>query len=182
MAEDKEIISDEISADSVDENTAAGDTEKMVLNDDENDSCSKNDGGDEKSSRLDKKKVKKLEAELAQKDKLLAAKETEIKELNDKYLRMMAEYDNFRKRSAKEKDSTYSDAYSDAVEMILPILDNLDRAAGYSDAESVQKGVQMTLKGAYDAFEKAGIKAFGEPGDEFDPNRHNAVMHIDDES
>lgn len=182
MADDKEIISDEVESCSDDENVVAEDTKNTVNCEEEKDSDSKNDAGDEKNGRADKKKVKKLEAELAQKEKLLAAKQNELKELNDKYLRMMAEYDNFRKRSAKEKEGTYSDAYSDAVEMILPILDNLDRAAGFTDAESVQKGVQMTLKGACDAFEKAGIKSFGVAGESFDPNRHNAVMHIDDES
>ena len=97
-------------------------------------------------------------------------------------MRMMAEYDNFRKRSAKEKDGIYADAYSDAISSILPVLDNIERASAYTDADAVLKGVQMILKGADEAFEKMGVTSFGEKGDAFDPNRHNAVMHIDDEN
>ncbi len=137
---------------------------------------------DTKASKSDKKKTKKLEAELADATKKLAEKEKELSEQNDKYYRMMAEYDNFRKRSAKEKDSIYTDAYADAIKSILPILDNLERASAFSDAEAVSKGVEMTLKGALEAFEKMGVTPFGEVGDEFDPNKHNAVMHVEDEN
>jgi len=137
---------------------------------------------DVKSSKADKKKMKRLEAELADAAKKLADKEVELSEQNDKYYRMMAEYDNFRKRSTKEKDGIYADAYADAIKNILPVLDNLERASAFSDAEAVSKGVEMTLKGALEAFEKMGVTSFGEIGDEFDPNKHNAVMHIEDES
>ena len=135
-----------------------------------------------KDNKADKKKAKKLEAEIAELNKKLEAKDAEIKELNDKYTRMYAEYDNFRKRSAKERDGIYSDAYADAITSILPILDNIERAAGFTDADAVLKGVQMILKGANEVFEKMGVKSFGEKGEEFDPNRHNAVMHIEDET
>ncbi len=127
---------------------------------------------DTKESRGDKKKAKKLEAKVAELEKSLA-------EQNDKYLRMMAEYDNFRKRSAKEKDETYSDAYADALTQLLPIIDNLERAVGVSEADAVLKGLEMTLKGAADALEKLGVTAFGAKGDEFDPNMHNAVMTVE---
>ena len=135
-----------------------------------------------KDNKADKKKSKKLEAEIAELNKKLEAKDAEIKELNDKYTRMYAEYDNFRKRSAKERDGIYSDAYADAITSILPILDNIERAVGFTDADAVLKGVQMILKGANEVFDKMGVKSFGEKGEEFDPNRHNAVMHIEDES
>ena len=95
---------------------------------------------------------------------------------------MMAEYDNFRKRSAKEKESIYADAYADALKSILPIIDNLEKAAEYKDAEKVSKGVEMILKSATDAFGKMGVESFGERGEQFDPNKHNAVMHVEDES
>lgn len=135
-----------------------------------------------KDNKADKKKSKKLETEIAELNKKLEAKDAEIKELNDKYTRMYAEYDNFRKRSAKERDGIYSDAYADAITSILPILDNIERAAGFTDADAVLKGVQMILKGANEVFDKMGVKSFGEKGEEFDPNRHNAVMHIEDEN
>ena len=132
---------------------------------------------EEKSSKPDKKKVKKLEAELEK-------KEAEIAEANDKYTRLFAEYDNFRKRTAKEKEGIYADAYIDALSQILPVLDNLERAAAYkdSDAETLKKGLELTLKGFYETLEKMGVKEIEAEGKTFDPNVHNAVMHIDDES
>ncbi len=135
-----------------------------------------------KIEKGEKKKVKKLEAEIAELTKTIEDNNSKLAELNDKYMRMMAEYDNFRKRSAKEKDGIYADAYSDAILSILPVLDNIQRASAYTDADAVLKGVQMILKGAEEAFEKMGVTAFGEKGDEFDPNRHNAVMHVEDEA
>ena len=132
---------------------------------------------EEKSSKPDKKKVKKLEAELEK-------KEAEIAEANDKYTRLFAEYDNFRKRTAMEKEGIYADAYIDALSQILPVLDNLERAAAYkdSDAETLKKGLELTLKGFYETLEKMGVKEIEAEGKTFDPNVHNAVMHIDDES
>ncbi len=135
-----------------------------------------------KSDKSEKKKVKELEKKLAECEKSLETKTQECAETADKYLRMMAEYDNFRKRSAKEKEGIYADAYADALKSILPIIDNLEKAAEYKDAEKVSKGVEMILKSAKDAFGKMGVESFGERGEQFDPNRHNAVMHVEDES
>ncbi len=137
---------------------------------------------EEKESKTDKKKSKKLEAKVGELEKALEAKDAELAEQNDKYMRMMAEYDNFRKRSAKEKEGTYADAYADALTSILPIIDNLERAVGVSEAEAVLKGLEMTLKGADEALQKMGVEAFGAEGDAFDPNIHNAVMMVDDEN
>ena len=114
-------------------------------------------------------------------DKLLEEKETQISELNDKYLRLAAEYDNFRRRSAKEREGIYADAYADAMAAIMPVIDNLERAAVYNDAEKVRAGLELTFKSFADTLDKLGIKAFGEAGETFDPNIHNAVMHIEDE-
>ena len=135
-----------------------------------------------KEVKSDKKKSKKLEAKIEELEKALSAKENELAEQNDKYMRMMAEYDNFRKRSAKEKEGTYADAYADALNSIIPIIDNLERAVGVTDAEGVLKGLEMTLKGASEALTKMGVEAFGAEGDAFDPNIHNAVMMVDDEN
>ena len=135
-----------------------------------------------KSDKTEKKKVKELEKRLSECEAALEERTQECAETTDKYLRMMAEYDNFRKRSAKEKESIYADAYADALKSILPIIDNLEKAAEYKDAEKVSKGVEMILKSAADALTKMGVVSFGERGEQFDPNRHNAVMHVEDES
>ena len=135
---------------------------------------------DVKAEKADKKKMKKLEAEVAELQKKLNAKDEEIKACEDKYLRMMAEYDNFRKRSAKEKEGVYADAYADCIANILPILDNLDRASKSDNFEGVRKGLEMTVKAFDDALAKMGITEIETKT--FDPNRHNAVMHVDDES
>lgn len=132
---------------------------------------------DEKASKSDKKKVKKLEGELEK-------KEAELSEANDKYTRLFAEYDNFRKRTAKEKEGIYADAYIDALSQILPVLDNLERASAFenADAESLKKGLELTLKSFSETLEKMGVHEIEALGKTFDPNLHNAVMHVDDES
>lgn len=136
---------------------------------------------EEKPGKADKKKLKKAEAQVAELEKKLEAANAELEAANDKYMRMIAEYDNYRRRTAKEKDGIYADAYADALKGILPIIDNLERAVGVSEADALQKGLSMTLKGAEDALAKMGITSFGEKGETFDPEKHNAVMHIEDE-
>ena len=101
-----------------------------------------------------------------------------LADANDKYLRLAAEYDNFRKRSQKEKDGTYLDAQVNTVAAILPVLDNLERAA---QAEEASEGVKMILKQFRDILTKAGVAPCGAEGETFDPNLHNAVMHEDGE-
>ncbi|MBE6697846.1 MAG: nucleotide exchange factor GrpE [Ruminococcaceae bacterium] len=136
---------------------------------------------EEKPTRADKKKMKKAEAEIAELNKKLEEAQAELAAANDKYMRMIAEYENYRRRTAKEKDGIYADAYADALKGILPVLDNLERAVGVSEAEALQKGLAMTLKGAEDALAKMGVTSFGEKGETFDPEKHNAVMHIEDQ-
>ncbi len=136
----------------------------------------------EAETKADKKKAKKADAKIAELEKKLEAAEAAAAEQNDKYMRMAAEYDNFRKRSAKEKEGIYADAYADALKNILPIIDNLERAVGVDGAEAVAKGLEMTLKGADEALAKMGVEAFGAPGDVFDANIHNAMMMVDDEN
>ena len=132
--------------------------------------------------KADKKKNKKLDAKIAELEKKLADADVAAAEQNDRYLRMAAEYDNFRKRSAKEKEGIYADAYADALKSILPIIDNLERAVGVEGAEALSKGLEMTLKGAAEALEKMGVEPFGAEGDIFDPNMHSAMMMVDDEN
>lgn len=140
------------------------------------------DGG--KLKGADKKRLKKAEAELAEAQKKLEAAEAALAEEKDKYMRMFAEYENFRRRTAKEKEGIYSDAYADCVQGILPIIDNLERAAAAIPEDEADtglaKGVTMTLKSASDALNKLGITEI--PTETFDPNVHNAVMHVDDET
>ena len=139
----------------------------------------------EKLSRSDKKKLKKAEAEaekLAAENKALAE---QLAEANDKYMRLYAEYDNFRRRSQKEKEGIYTDAYVDALTKILPILDNLERAAQYGGEDTdhpLAKGLELTLKSFAETMEKMGVAEIPALGEQFDPNVHNAVMHVDDES
>lgn len=125
---------------------------------------------EEKESRSEKKKAKKLEAELEK-------KQTELDELNDKYLRLAAEYDNFRRRTVKEREGIRADAYSDAVSALLPVVDNLERAAAFTEADKVHEGVAMTLRAFVETMEKLGIVTLGQVGETFDPELHNAVMH-----
>ena len=128
------------------------------------------------TAEVKKKKTKdekRLEAELEKLQGELAAE-------TDKYMRMLAEYDNFRRRTAKEREGIYADAYADAVTELLPIIDNLERAAMFSDAESVGKGVQMTLAAVREVLAKIGVTEI--ETETFDPNFHNAVMHVEDEA
>lgn len=102
---------------------------------------------------------------------------------HDSYLRLAAEYDNFRKRSQREKDSLYTDARAETVEKFLPVYDNLERALKQETVdEAFKKGVEMTMTQLTGVFEKLGVTVYGEAGDSFDPAEHNAVMHCEDES
>ena len=112
----------------------------------------------------------------------IEALKAKIAEQDDKYLRMAAEYDNFRRRSREEKDAIYETALTDTVGELLPIIDNLERAAMYDDGEKVKEGLVMTAKSAIEVFKKLGVEDFGKVGETFDPNMHNAVMHVDDDS
>jgi molecular chaperone GrpE len=99
----------------------------------------------------------------------------------DKYLRLAAEYDNYRKRTAKEKDNAWTEAKAQTVAAFLPVYDNLERALKQETAdEAYAKGVEMTMKGLQDALTKLGVETIPALGETFDPNRHNAVMHVED--
>lgn len=136
----------------------------------------------EESNKKDKKKSKKSDAEIAELKEIVLAKEKEIAELNDKYLRLYAEYDNFRRRSAKEKEATYFDAKSDTVKNILPILDNMERACAFTEADKILEGMNLILKSFNENFAKMDVKEIEALGKTFDPSVHYAVMHVDDES
>ena len=102
---------------------------------------------------------------------------------HDAHLRLAAEYDNFRKRTVKEKEASYSNGKADAVAKMLPVYDNLERALNQPTEDAAyKKGVEMTMTELVKIFTGLGVEIFGEKGEQFDPNLHNAVMHIDDES
>ena len=100
----------------------------------------------------------------------------------DAHLRVAAEFDNFRKRTIKEKEASYGNGKADAVAKILPIYDNLERALNQETADTAyKKGVELTMNELVKIFTSLGVEIFGNVGDAFDPNLHNAVMHIENE-
>ena len=121
------------------------------------------------------KKTRELEAKIGDLEAALADKE-------DKYLRVCAEYDNFRRRSQKERESVYSDAYSDAINALLPVLDNLGRAVGCEDPKALADGLALILKSFDEGLTKLGIEEIKAVGETFDPEHHYAVLHVEDEN
>lgn len=107
---------------------------------------------------------------------------TELQETKDKLLRVMAEYDNFRKRSQKEKEAVYGDTKASVIVEFLPLYDNFGRAESQeiADLESYKKGIDMIYNQFGEILKKLGVEEFGEKGEAFDPNIHNAVMHDED--
>ena len=170
--EDKknEVSEDSVAEEAIDETVSSPENEECVE--------------DTKSSKQEKKKLKKLEAECAEAAKKLAEAEEKLAEANDKYTRLFAEYDNYRKRTLKEREGIYTDAYVDAVTEILPILDNMERALQYkdNDSENIAKGLEMIMKSFSETLTKMGVSEIEAIGKPFDPNFHNAVMHVDDEA
>ena len=122
-----------------------------------------------------------LENELLDK---LGKKEKECEEYLDMLKRTMADFDNFRKRTLKEKESLYDDGFSEAIQQILPVLDNFERAVAYNNKESssIIEGIEMILKMFKEVLIKMGIEEIPSMGEKFDPNYHNAVMHVEDEN
>ena len=120
--------------------------------------------------------------EAPENEELEQAKEALAKE-HDQYLRLAAEYDNFRKRSQREKDGIYQDGVADTAKKFLPVYDNLERAlANDTTDEAYKKGVQMIMNEFTKIMENLGITVYGAAGETFDPEKHNAVMHIEDDT
>ncbi len=112
--------------------------------------------------------------------------EDKLREQNDKYMRLYAEYDNYQKRTQREKEARYADAVIDAVAELLPIGDNLERAlqteVSSEDAKKLKEGVEMVMKQFNDSLAKLKVTPIKAVGEQFDPNLHNAVMHMEDET
>lgn len=139
-----------------------------------------NNQAEEKETAEDgkQKKEKKI---FGKKEKKPTKEEYDI--LNDKYLRVCAEYDNFRKRSLKEKEGIYGDVRSNVVTSFLPVYDNLVRALETkTEDEAYRKGVEMIMNQFNQTLEKLGVSEIPALGEKFNPELHNAVMHVDDES
>ena len=134
----------------------------------------------EKAEKKEKKKTYTLTQEQMEAAEL-AAKQLEA--AKDQYARLAAEYDNYRKRTAKEKEALWTDIKADTAAAFLPVYDNLERAINQPTAdEAYKKGVEMTMNQLKEVFSKLGITEIPALGEQFDPNLHNAVMHIDDEN
>ncbi len=133
--------------------------------------------------KAEPKKEKKPKKESKKETEIKEAAEKLIQEEKEKYLRLCAEYDNFRKRSQKERESLYNDIKADTLLKFLPVYDNLERALAQETAdEAYRKGVEMIMTQFNATMEKLGVTEIEAAGQKFDPAFHNAVMHIDDES
>lgn len=140
---------------------------------------------DKKVEEEDKKENKEVKEEKKAKEESNEEKlQKQLAEKSDQLLRIAAEYDNFRKRSQREKDALYVDCKASVIKELLPVADNFDRIFANPDItfEDYKKGVEMTFKQFETVFKDLKVESFGEEGEEFDPNFHNAVMHSEDEN
>ena len=153
----------------------------------------KKKNSEETAAKAEDKKVekedKKEEAEVKKEKKVKEESNEEklqkqLAEKSDQLLRIAAEYDNFRKRSQREKDALYVDCKASVIKELLPVADNFYRIFANPDItfEDYKKGVEMTFKQFENVFKDLKVESFGEEGEEFDPNFHNAVMHSEDEN
>lgn len=124
-----------------------------------------------------------VQPEAPAEDAAVQAAQAALAEKENQYLRLAAEYDNYRKRTAREKENAWTEAKAQTVAAFLPVYDNLERALKQETCdEAYAKGVDMTMKGLQDVLTKLGVEVIPALGETFDPNRHNAVMHVEDES
>lgn len=140
-----------------------------------------------KAEKPEEKKAENAEAEEVKAEEAAAEEnkaDKELAEAKEQLLRVTAEYANFRKRSEKEKQDSFVFAKSETIKELLPVIDNLERALSseQQDYEGLKKGVEMTFTSLMSTLEKLGVEVYGESGDIFDPNLHNAVMHVEDEN
>ena len=170
------------------ENTAPEEkTAKQAAEDTEKDSVTEQ-GTDAEAAKgeegkdAEKKEKRRFGRKPSKEEEKITALEKEKADLNDKFLRICAEYDNFRKRSQKEKDALYGDIKANTVTQFLPVYDNLERALKQNtEDEAYKKGVEMIMTQFCTTLEKMGVTEIKCLGEKFDPTMHNAVMHVDDE-
>ena len=169
MAEEKIVTTEETSSEDTEAKQTAAENAENAEN------AEKTEKTEKKEKKSSKKEIEALKKEVEELKKT-------VEEKNEMFLRIAAEYENYRKRTAKEKEGIYGDAYIDAVTQLLPILDNMERAVGYADSGNLAEGVNMILNMFRDTFAKMGVEEIVTENAEFDPNLHNAVMHVDDDS
>lgn len=128
--------------------------------------------------------AEQVDSELKQMQQQLEQSAADLTRQKDLLLRTAAEYDNYRKRTEREKTMVYSDAAADTLEKVLPVCDNLERALAQTggSVEDLRKGVEMTLNQLSETLEKMGVTVIGQQGEPFNPEMHNAVSHIEDDS
>lgn len=129
-------------------------------------------------------RTEELETEQELIEKTETVEKEKYDELYDKYLRVLAEYDNYKKRTQKEKDEIYNLAVAETIEKLLPVADNLERAIAALDENEkseFSEGVKMVSKQFFEILSKMGVVEIEALGEQFDPNIHNAVMHVDDD-
>ena len=170
-------MSDEKKTEEVTEETAAETEEKVE------EKAAEEPKEEKKTDKKEKAKEEKAETKEEKKTETKEEKKTEAPQgASDAYLRLLAEYDNYRKRSQKEKDSLYADIKADTVTKFLPVYDNLVRALNQgTEDEAYRKGVEMIMNQFCQTLEKLGVTKTESLGQKFDPKFHNAVMHVDDE-
>ena len=157
---------------------SASEKEEPKLSEEKNEESTAENKEAEKEEKQDSQKNEKMTAE-SETEKL----QKELAASKEAHIRTLAEYDNYRKRSTKEKQAAYGDAKADCIKELLPMMDNFERAIATeaTDVEGFKKGVEMIFKNFTDVLSKLGVEAFGEKGEKFDPNIHNGVMHVEDE-
>ena len=150
----------------------------------------KNEQNEKKVTDQETTPVEEETTEVPQSEEAPEAPQPEVNPWEEKYnaehdarLRIAAEFDNFRKRTVKEKEASYGNGKADAVAKMLPVYDNLERALNQETQDAAyKKGVEMTMNELVKILTSLGVEIFGAPGDTFDPNLHNAVMHCEDEN
>ena len=181
MGKKKDMKNEELKNEEIRDETIAKENEKEIINNDQMENEESSEARNEVSENEETTENNELNIVKTQKEENKKLQE-ELDMTKDRLLRVTAEYDNYRKRTTKEKEGIYSDAYVDVLKEIIPILDNLERAiAADGSIEDLKKGIEMTIKGCKDSFIKLGVEEIDASG-EFDPNVHNAVMHIEDEN
>ncbi len=134
-----------------------------------------------KEKKKEKKEIDALKTENRKLSESLEKANSEKAAADDKYIRLFAEFDNFKKRTAKEQEGIYATAYMDAVETLLPVFDNIERALEYASDENSKSGLQMIINNFRETLDKMGIESYGRVGDEFNAEIHSAVMHEENE-
>jgi molecular chaperone GrpE len=181
MKEKKDIKNEELNNEEIKDEKIIEENEKENTNNDQMENKESSEACDGISEDDESTEDDELNIVKKQKEENKKLQE-ELDMTKDRLLRLTAEYDNYRKRTTKEKEGIYSDAYVDVLKEIIPIIDNLERAvAADGSIEDLKKGIEMTIKGCQDSFAKLGVEEIDTSG-EFDPNVHNAVMHVEDDN